>query len=141
MSPRCRCGRPSGVGRRKLTLSVPGWFGGAKTAADAFFTVPALERAGVRLEPLTEAVFDDYWVGLQEPEGARLTGTHATFQPADVLSWLSTRRDHAAPRPEDLTENTGPAGQTAMPETRNSSLKINSFAIQDQLPVAAAHPG
>ena len=31
----------------------------------------------------------------------------------------------AAPRPEELTENTGPAGQPAMPPTRNSSLKIN----------------
>ncbi len=51
-------------------------------AADALCTVPALERAGVRLQPLTEAVFDDYWMALQEAEGARLTGTHATLQPA-----------------------------------------------------------
>jgi len=38
-------------------------------AADALCTVPALERAGVRLQPLTEAVFDDTGWHCMKPKG------------------------------------------------------------------------
>jgi len=61
---------------------------------DAFRDQPELLGTSVRLEPLTVAVLADYWSALSDPEVSRLTGTHATFQPADVETWLRTRQDH-----------------------------------------------
>ena len=63
-------------------------------AADAFRDQPILVGNRVRLEPLTEAAFDGVWTMLQEPEGRRLTGTHANFTPDQVHDWLASRRDH-----------------------------------------------
>lgn len=63
-------------------------------AADAFRDLPTLTGTLIRLEPLTDAVFDDYWAAMADPEVTRLTGTHATFDPAGVRTWLRTRGDH-----------------------------------------------
>ncbi len=57
-----------------------------------FSDQPVLTGELVRLEPLTEAVLADYLVGLADPEVTRLTGTHASFEPAQVEQWLSSRR-------------------------------------------------
>lgn len=54
---------------------------------------PTLDGSAVRLEPLTEAVYADYWAAMADPEVRRLTGTRATFQPAQTEAWLRTRRD------------------------------------------------
>jgi RimJ/RimL family protein N-acetyltransferase len=61
---------------------------------DAFRDQPVLAGTTVRLEPLTEAVFEPYWAALADPDVTRLTGTHAIFEPVGVESWLRTRRDH-----------------------------------------------
>ncbi len=61
---------------------------------DAVRERPVLEGSAVRLEPLTEAVFEPYWAALQDPEVNRLTGTHTTFDAASVEDWLRTRREH-----------------------------------------------
>jgi len=62
--------------------------------SDAFRDQPVLRGAAVRLEPLTEAVFEDYWAGMSDPEVTRLTGSHGTFEPRGVEDWLRSRRDH-----------------------------------------------
>jgi RimJ/RimL family protein N-acetyltransferase len=62
-------------------------------AADVFRDQPTLVGKRVRLEPLTEAVFDGVWSMLQDPEGRRLTGTHALFAPDEVRQWLASRAD------------------------------------------------
>jgi len=62
--------------------------------ADAFRNMPSLRGAHVRLEPLTEAVFEDYWAALSDAEVGRLTGTHAEFSAPGVREWLRTRREH-----------------------------------------------
>jgi RimJ/RimL family protein N-acetyltransferase len=49
---------------------------------------PVLTGELVRLEPLTEAVLADYLAGLTD-QG--LTGTHASFDPAQVEQWLRSR--------------------------------------------------
>nr|WP_275889541.1 GNAT family protein [Nakamurella flavida] len=43
--------------------------------------------------PLTEAVLDDYLLGLADPEVTRLTGSSAEFAPEAVRRWLATRAD------------------------------------------------
>ena len=58
-----------------------------------FSDQPVLTGELVRLEPLTEAVLADYLVGLADPEVSRLTGTHASFEPAQVADWLRSRRE------------------------------------------------
>lgn len=63
-------------------------------AADAFRDQPTLVGKRVRLEPLTDAVFDGVWSMLQEPEGRRLTGTHAQFTADQTRRWLASRSDH-----------------------------------------------
>lgn len=60
-------------------------------AKDAFADLPVLTGSAVRLEPLTDAVFDDYWAALADPEVTRLTGTHATFQIDQVRAVLRGR--------------------------------------------------
>jgi RimJ/RimL family protein N-acetyltransferase len=62
-------------------------------ASDAFLDLPVLIGTSVRLEPLTEAVFDDYWAALADPEVNRLTGTHATFEAEQVRAVLRHRRE------------------------------------------------
>jgi RimJ/RimL family protein N-acetyltransferase len=62
--------------------------------ADAFRGQPSLVGSAVRLDPLTPAVLDDYWASLQEPEGRRLTGTHAEFDRETARQWLATRAQH-----------------------------------------------
>jgi RimJ/RimL family protein N-acetyltransferase len=61
--------------------------------ADAFRDQPVLEGVLVRLVPLTEAVYEDYWSAMADADVTRLTGTHASFEPAQVRSWLATRQD------------------------------------------------
>jgi RimJ/RimL family protein N-acetyltransferase len=63
-------------------------------APDAFRDQPALTGQHVRLDPLTSAVLDDYVKFLREPEGMRLTGTHAEFDVETAIVWLATRGDH-----------------------------------------------
>jgi RimJ/RimL family protein N-acetyltransferase len=60
---------------------------------DPFRDQPMLTGELVRLEPLTEAVLADYLVGLADPQVSRLTGTHATFEPAQVEQWLRSRAE------------------------------------------------
>jgi RimJ/RimL family protein N-acetyltransferase len=47
----------------------------------------------VRLDPLSPAVLDSYVTFLREPEGRRLTGTHAEFDVETAIEWLATRGD------------------------------------------------
>lgn len=63
-------------------------------ADEPFRAQPILDGATVRLEPLTEAVADDYWPTMNDPEVSRLTGTHRTFARAEIEEWLLTRREH-----------------------------------------------
>lgn len=60
---------------------------------DAFSDLPVLIGPAVRLEPLTEAVFDEYWAALVDPEVSRLTGTHATFEAEQVRTVLRHRSE------------------------------------------------
>lgn len=46
----------------------------------------------VRLVPLGPEHLADEWALLQDEEARRLTGTHATFTPARIESWLATVR-------------------------------------------------
>jgi len=62
-------------------------------AGDAFRDQPVLRGRRVRLEPLDLAVLEPYWRMLQDPEGRRLTGTHAQFTREQVEQWLRTRQD------------------------------------------------
>jgi RimJ/RimL family protein N-acetyltransferase len=74
---------------------------------DAFRDQPVLPGECVRLEPLGPAVGEPYWAALQEPEGRRLTGTHAEFTREQTDHWLATRAeqhdraDWAAISPDD----------------------------------------
>jgi RimJ/RimL family protein N-acetyltransferase len=61
--------------------------------ADLFRDQPILTGELVRLEPLTEAVLEDYLVGLADPELSRLTGTHASFDRAQTERWLASRAE------------------------------------------------
>ncbi len=61
--------------------------------ADLFADQPTLTGELVRLEPLTEAVLEDYLPALADPELDRLTGSHASFEREQIVQWLSTRRD------------------------------------------------
>jgi RimJ/RimL family protein N-acetyltransferase len=58
---------------------------------DAFRDQPVLTGERVRLEPLGPAVVEPYWAALQDPEGRRLTGTHAEFTREQTDRWLATR--------------------------------------------------
>jgi RimJ/RimL family protein N-acetyltransferase len=58
---------------------------------DPFREQPVLTGELVRLEPLTDAVLEDYLVGLADAEVQRLTGTHASFDRAKIQHWLATR--------------------------------------------------
>lgn len=60
-------------------------------APDAFSDLPTLNGAAVRLEPLTDAVFDDYWTALADPEVSRFAGTHTTFEADQVRAVLRGR--------------------------------------------------
>jgi RimJ/RimL family protein N-acetyltransferase len=62
-------------------------------AADVFRDQPTLTGPRVRLEPLGAGVLAEYWQMLQEPEGRRLTGTHAEFTLEQTERWLSSRAD------------------------------------------------
>lgn len=74
-------------------------------AHTATLTTPRL-----RLEPLGPQHFDATWAGLQDPEGRRLTGTHATFTQAQIREWLAIlpgsedRADWAVVRTSDETQ-------------------------------------
>lgn len=76
-------------------------------STDAFRTQPVLVGPRVRLEPLTEAVLDEYLRALADPDVRHLTGTHSTFTRIQVERWLATRHqqhdraDWAAIRLED----------------------------------------
>jgi RimJ/RimL family protein N-acetyltransferase len=61
--------------------------------ADAFGDQPVLPGERVRLEPLGPAVLDAYWAALNDPEGKRLTGTHAEFTLEQTERWLVTRAE------------------------------------------------
>lgn len=52
-----------------------------------------LTGAGIRLEPLRSEHFDGYWPMLTDPEGSRLTGTHAQFTVEQVQAWLGGAKD------------------------------------------------
>lgn len=62
--------------------------------ADAFRDTPVLHGETVRLEPLTEAVLEDYVRGMSDAEVTRLTGSHGVFERTLVREWLRTRQDH-----------------------------------------------
>jgi RimJ/RimL family protein N-acetyltransferase len=61
--------------------------------SDAFSDQPVLTGDRVRLEPLGPDVLDAYWAALNEPEGRRLTGTHAEFTLEQTERWLRTRAE------------------------------------------------
>jgi RimJ/RimL family protein N-acetyltransferase len=58
---------------------------------DVFGDQPVLTGDLVRLEPLTEAVLEDYLAALADPEVRRLTGSHAPLDRPRVEQWLSSR--------------------------------------------------
>jgi RimJ/RimL family protein N-acetyltransferase len=60
---------------------------------DAFRDQPSLSGERVRLEPLGPAVSEAYWAALQDPEGRRLTGTHAEFTREQTDRWLASRAE------------------------------------------------
>jgi RimJ/RimL family protein N-acetyltransferase len=60
---------------------------------DLFRDQPVQLGARVRLEPLTEAVLDDYLAMLADPELGRLTGSPETHEPDRARQWLATRAD------------------------------------------------
>ncbi len=60
---------------------------------DAFRGQPVLTGDRVRLEPLGPEVLDAYWAAVNEPEGRRLTGTHAEFTREQTERWLRTRAE------------------------------------------------
>ena len=62
--------------------------------SDVFRDQQTLVGEQVRLEPLGPAVLDDYLAALDDPELARLTGSHGTHDQEQVVRWLTTRRDH-----------------------------------------------
>jgi RimJ/RimL family protein N-acetyltransferase len=61
--------------------------------ADAFRDQPVLTGDRVRLQQLDVDVLDAYWASVSDPEGRRLTGTHADFTFEQTERWLRTRRD------------------------------------------------
>jgi RimJ/RimL family protein N-acetyltransferase len=61
------------------------------TAPDVFRDQPVLTGKRVRLEPLTQAVLEDYLTALAEPEVHRLTGARARFDRPKIAAWLATR--------------------------------------------------
>lgn len=72
-----------------------------------FTDVATLTTPRLRLEPLGPQHFDPTWAGLDDPEGRRLTGTHATFTQTQIRDWLASlpgrddRADWAVVRTED----------------------------------------
>jgi RimJ/RimL family protein N-acetyltransferase len=60
---------------------------------DVFQNQPALTGELVRLEPLTEAVLDDYLLGMADAEVRRLTATHAEFDRPQIQQWLASRAE------------------------------------------------
>jgi len=62
------------------------------TRPDLFRDQPVLTGELVRLEPLTEAVLEDYLPALADPELSRLTGSHAGFERGQIEQWLSSRK-------------------------------------------------
>jgi RimJ/RimL family protein N-acetyltransferase len=61
-------------------------------APDVFRDQPVLVGERVRLEPLTEAVLDDYLTILRDPEVRRLTGSHGPVDSREIVeTWLATR--------------------------------------------------
>lgn len=62
--------------------------------SDSIFQIqPVLTGPRVRLEPLGLAVFEDYWISMEDPEVQRLTGTHAEFTREQIASYLESRVD------------------------------------------------
>ena len=61
---------------------------------DVFRDQPVLTGERVRLEPLTEAVLEDYLATLDDPLVQRLTGSHEPNDPERIAQWLATRRHH-----------------------------------------------
>ncbi|MCC3300604.1 GNAT family N-acetyltransferase [Arthrobacter sp. zg-Y895] len=64
-------------------------------AGNLFAQQSTLTTDRLRLEPLGPEHFDGAWAALQDPEGRRLTGTHAVFAPEQIRSWLQTRAGEA----------------------------------------------
>lgn len=60
---------------------------------DLFREQPVQLGERVRLEPLTEAVLDDYLAMLADPELGRLTGAQVDHEPSRIREWLRTRAD------------------------------------------------
>ncbi len=95
-----RAGRPTAErqeGRQDDALfrdgSSLGCLGDPMLPVDLFRTQAVLYGPRVRLEPLTEAVLEDYLRGLADPEVRRLTGSPRIFTPAEVERWLATRSE------------------------------------------------
>jgi RimJ/RimL family protein N-acetyltransferase len=60
---------------------------------DFFKDQVTLETVNLRLEPLGPEHFEGSWAALQDEEGRRLTGTHATFTEEQIRGWLASRAD------------------------------------------------
>ncbi|HWL45858.1 MAG TPA: GNAT family protein [Ilumatobacter sp.] len=58
-----------------------------------FSEKPTIVGERVVLRPIVAADADAMWADLDDPEGARLTGTHATFTRAAIERWAATRAD------------------------------------------------
>ena len=68
-----------------MTLPLP---------VDAFGVDPVLPGPVVTLMPLGLRYLDDYLLMLDQPEGARLTGTTTGFDRRTITEWLTGRQDH-----------------------------------------------
>lgn len=59
----------------------------------SFADKPTLEGARVVLRPIVAADAASMFADLDDPEGRRLTGTHATFTLDQIEKWAATRSD------------------------------------------------
>jgi RimJ/RimL family protein N-acetyltransferase len=67
---------------------------GAVISAEVFRDLPVLTGPRVRLEPMGSQHFDGLRPMADDPEGRRLTGTHATFTEDVLRRWVATRAGH-----------------------------------------------
>lgn len=61
----------------------------------SFADKPTLHGQRVTLRPIVASDADDMWRDLHDPEANRLTGTHATFERAQIDRWCATRAEQA----------------------------------------------
>ena len=59
----------------------------------SFRDKPSLHGASVLLRPVVAGDADDMWADLQDPEGLKMTGTHARFTRDEIRGWCASRAE------------------------------------------------